>query len=146
MKLNRLKFVPVFAVGCLAAWSISSITQGTVAAQEEEGSTKPVASSEDERFYMLNALWFKPDGGQEKYMEYMAVAGPFVAKYGGKSDAAYIPEASIIGTFDADLVFFVEWPNDTVFAEFLQDPGYQAVSHLREEAIRDSILIRCRKL
>lgn len=95
---------------------------------------------------MLNVLWFKPDGGAEKYAEYMAAAGPFVAQYGGKSDGAYAPETNIIGEFDADLVFFVEWPNLKAFTEFAQDPGYQAVSHLRGEAIRDSLLIRCKRL
>ena len=68
-----------------------------------------------------------------------------MAKHGGKSDGAYVPEANIIGKFDADLVFFVEWPNQKAFTEFIQDPGYRAVSHLREQAIRDSLLIRCTK-
>ena len=68
-----------------------------------------------------------------------------MAKYGGKSDGVYVPEANIIGKFDADLVFFVEWPNQKAFTEFIQDPGYRAVSHLREQAIRDSLLIRCTK-
>lgn len=30
----------------------------------------------DEKVYMLNALWFKKDGGAEKYAEYAAAAGP----------------------------------------------------------------------
>jgi uncharacterized protein (DUF1330 family) len=94
---------------------------------------------------MLNVLWFKPDGGAEKYNEYLQAAGPFVAKHGGKSTGAYVPEANLIGKFDADLVFIVERPNPKTFTDFIQDPGYQAVSHLRAEAIRDSLLIRCRK-
>jgi len=56
-----------------------------------------------------------------------------------------LPEANIIGKFDADLVFFVEWPSQKAFAEFVQDPGYLAIRHLREEAIRDSLLVRCKK-
>jgi len=99
----------------------------------------------DERLFMLNVLWFKPDGGKEMYNRYLKAAGPFVAEYGGKSDGAYVPEAIIIGEFDADLVFFVEWPNQKAFTDFVQDPGYQAVSHLRKDAIRDSLLIRCKK-
>ena len=102
-------------------------------------------SNEEERFFMLNALWFKPEGGAEKYDEYLEAAGPFVVKHGGKPKGAYVPEADIIGKFDADLVFFVEWPNQKAFTEFLQDPGYRAISHLRGEAIRDSLLIRCKK-
>ena len=109
------------------------------ATQEKE------ATGKAENFFMLNALWFKEDGGAEKYAEYIAAATPFVAKHGGKAGDAYVPEAAMIGKFDADLVFFVEWPNDKAFTTFLADPGYQAISHLRGEAIADSLLIRCRK-
>ena len=114
-------------------------------AQQKEEGDKKVTSSDDERLFMLNVLWFKPDGGAEKYNEYLKAAGPFVLKHGGKSDGRYEPEANIIGKFDADLVFFVEWPNQKTFLEFIQDPGYKAISHLRGEAIRDSLLIRCKK-
>ena len=40
------------------------------------------SAEKDERIYMLNVLWFKEDGGAEKYQEYMAAAGPFAAKHG----------------------------------------------------------------
>jgi len=97
-----------------------------------------------EPFAMLNALWFKPDGGAERYTEYLKAAGPLVAKHGGKPRPRYIPEQALIGEFDADLVFFVEWPSFTVFQAFITDPEYQAIRHLREEAITNSLLIRCR--
>lgn len=100
------------------------------------------SSAEDESISMFNALWFKEDGGAAKYAEYLQAAGPFVAKHGGSSDASYIPEQAIIGEFDADLVFMVKWPNFAAFTALIQDPGYQAISHLRDEAISDSLLIR----
>lgn len=146
MKSIRMRYALVFTAGIMVAWGLGSFMSGEVAAQKSEGSDAEVASSEDERFFMFNALWFKPDGGAEKYQEYMAAAGPFVAKHGGKSEGAYAPEANIIGEFDADLMFFVEWPNQKAFTDFIAEPGYQAVSHLREEAIRDSLLIRCKKV
>lgn len=120
----------------------SFLPMGGVQVQAQQEATE---NAKDEAFYMLNAFWFKEDGGAEKYAEYMAAAGPFVAKHGGKGGDAYIPVAAMIGKFDADLVFFVEWPNDKAFTTFLADPGYQAVSHLRGEAIKDSLLIRCKK-
>ncbi len=103
-------------------------------------------SPDDDRFFMLNVLWFRPEGGAAKYKEYLRAAGPFVEKYGGKTDVAYVPEVNMIGEFDADLVFFVEWPSVKVFMEFVEDPGYKAIRHLREEAIRDSLLIRCKRI
>lgn len=102
--------------------------------------------SADASFFMFNALWFKEEGGAAKYTEYLQAAGPFVAKHGGNSDASYSPAQALIGEFDADLVFLVEWPNFAAFTGLISDPGYQAISHLREEAIRDSLLIRFDKL
>ncbi len=102
------------------------------------------AEDNDERIFMLNVLWFKEDGGAEKYQEYMAAAGPFAAKHGGSGGQAYIPDQAMIGEFDADLFFVVEWPNMEAFLALVGDPEYQKISHLRDEAISDSLLIRCK--
>jgi len=98
----------------------------------------------DEHVFMLNVLWFKEDGGAEKYGEYIAAATPFVEKLGGKSTQAFVPEQALIGEFDADMFFVVEWPNQAAFMSLVGDPGYQKISHLRDEAITDSLLIRCK--
>ncbi|MFP6582326.1 MAG: hypothetical protein VCD00_07190 [Candidatus Hydrogenedentota bacterium] len=111
---------------------------GPVAAQEAD-------AAKDESFSMLNALWFKEDGGAEKYAEYIAAASPFVVKHGGTAGESYVPTQAMIGEFDADLVFFVDWPNEKAFLGLIQDPGYQEISHFRGEAITDSFLIRCKK-
>ena len=63
MKSIRMRYALAFSVGVVVAWGFGSLTRGGVAAQESEGSEAEVASSEDERFFMFNALWFKPDGG-----------------------------------------------------------------------------------
>ena len=102
------------------------------------------AAANDERVFMLNVLWFKEDGGADKYNEYIQAATPFVVKHGGSGGQAYIPEQAMIGEFDADLFFVVEWPNMEAFLGLVQDPGYLKISHLREEAIADSLLIRCK--
>ena len=101
---------------------------------------------DNEPFLMLNALWYKPDGGKEKYSEYLKAAAPFSAKYGAKTHNISVPEHAIYGEMDADLLFFVEWPSWKVFREFIADKEYQKVTHLREEAITNSLLIRCKPL
>jgi len=98
-----------------------------------------------DKVYMLNALWFKEDGGAEKYAEYAAAAAPFVAELGGRFVDGYRPEAALIGEWNPDLFFLVEWPSWEAFLELPQNPGYQKIAHLREEALRDSLLIRCRR-
>jgi uncharacterized protein (DUF1330 family) len=136
--------VIVFAAGVMAVYLASVLTGDAVAQKANEKDRQRVTAS-DSRFFMLNVLWFKPDVGEKKYKEYLRAAEPIVAKHGGKSNGLYVPETNIIGKFDADLVFFVEWPNQKAFTEFVRDTEYQKVRHLREEAIRDSLLIRCRK-
>ncbi len=95
--------------------------------------------------YMLNVLWFKEDGGAEKYAEYAAAAAPFVEEIGGKLVESYRPEAALIGEWNPDLFFVVEWPSWETFLKLPENPGYQSIAHLREEALRDSLLIRCRR-
>ena len=102
-------------------------------------------SEQGEKVYMLNALWFKPDGGAEKYLEYAAAAGPFVAELGGIMLDSFTPEQGLIGEWDPDLFFIVEWPNWEAFLELPTKEGYLAIAHLREEALVNSLLIRCRR-
>jgi len=102
--------------------------------------------TESGKIYMLNALWFKAGGGAEKYREYMRAAAPFVQQYGGRKLESYVPERALIGEFDADLVFFVEYPSWEAFEEMIEDEGYKKNAlPLREAAIRDSLLIQCRR-
>lgn len=101
----------------------------------------------DTAVYMFNALWFKPDGGAEKYREYMLAASPIVAKYGAKVvQEPLAPGQAIIGEFDADLIFFVEWESMQVFQQMVGDPEYQKISHLREEALTKSLLVPCQPI
>ncbi len=101
--------------------------------------------NDDKPFLMLNALWFKPNGGWERYQQYLSQAGPILRKYGGRAVTGGVPRQAVIGSFDADLVFFVEYPSWAAFQEMIQDPEYKKVLPYREEAIVKSLLIRCEK-
>lgn len=92
---------------------------------------------------MFNALWFKPDGGAATYRKYLRAAHPIMQRHGGVKRNGGTPEKALIGTFDADLIFFVEWPSEAAFHAFLKDPEFTAAQQLREAAIRDSLLIQC---
>jgi len=102
-------------------------------------------SNDEEKVYMLNALWFKPDGGAEKYLEYAAAAGPFVEELGGRMISSFTPEQALIGEWDPDLFFIVEWPSWDAFLKLPTNKGYLEIAHLREEALTNSLLMRCRK-
>ncbi len=102
--------------------------------------------ADDQPFLMLNALWFKPEGGREDYERYMALAGPVLKRFGGRVIAGGAPCQAVIGEFDADLVFFVEYPSWRAFQDMLADPEYQKALPHRQEAITKSLLIRCDKM
>lgn len=99
----------------------------------------------DAKIYMLNALWFKKDGGARKYAEYAVAAGPFVAEVGGKLVESYAPELAVIGEWDPDMFFVVEYPSWDAFTKLRQSAGYLKIVHLREEALEKSLLIRCQR-
>jgi uncharacterized protein (DUF1330 family) len=99
----------------------------------------------DEKIYMLNVLWFKKDGGALRYAEYAAAAAPFVAELGAKLVDSYAPDFALIGEWDPDLFFVVEWPSWDAFTKLAGNAGYQRIAHLREEALDKSLLLRCRR-
>lgn len=100
---------------------------------------------DDKPFLMFNALWLKPEGGRESYRRYLALAGPVLRRFGGRLVAGGEPRQAVIGQFDADLVFFVEYPSWRAFQEMIADPEYRQALPLRENAITKSLLIRCEK-
>ena len=100
----------------------------------------------DDKVYMLNVLWFKKDGGAEKYAQYAATAAPFVEELGGRMLDGFTPDLALIGKWDPDLFFIVEWPSWDAFTELPKSEGYLKIAHLREEALEDSLLIRCGRI
>ena len=98
---------------------------------------------DDSPILMFNAVWFKPDGGAATYRDYMRAAFPIMQRHGGIKRTGGTPEKALIGNFDADLIFFVEWPSWAVFKSFLDDPDYKAIQHFREEAVANSLLVQC---
>lgn len=84
---------------------------------------------------MLNLLAFKPDGGQERYAEYVAAVLPLLEKVGGRAVFQGPAAPALIGEQSWDLVLLVEYPTRGAFLEMVQSPEYQAIAHLRTEAV-----------
>lgn len=92
---------------------------------------------------MLNALWFKANGGEARYRKYMKAASPLMKRVGGRRLKRFVADRAVIGEFDADLIFFVEYPNWQAFKDFANSADYHKIAYLREEALEKSLLIRC---
>lgn len=104
----------------------------------------PVEFKTTNPIYMLNVLWFKPEGGVQKYQEYSQAAMPFIQKYGGRPITPLLrPQETLIGELDADLVFIIEFPSQEHFQQLLADPKFQQVSLLRDSALIKSLLVQC---
>lgn len=84
---------------------------------------------------MLNLLEFAPDGGRERYEEYGAAVAPLLEKVGGQIVFMGVPGAPLLGDGGWDLVVLVEYPSRQAFLDMVGSAGYQAISHLRTEAL-----------
>ena len=84
---------------------------------------------------MLNLLAFKPEGGRRRYEEYGAAVAPLLEKAGGRVVFVGEPAAALIGDGSWDLVVLVEYPTRQAFLEMIGSPEYQAIGHLRTEAL-----------
>ncbi len=84
---------------------------------------------------MLNLLAFKPEGGRERYEEYGAAVAPLLEKAGGRIVFFGLPAPPLLGDGAWDLVVLVEYPTRAAFQEMIASPEYQAIAHLRTEAL-----------
>jgi uncharacterized protein (DUF1330 family) len=84
---------------------------------------------------MLNLLAFKPDGGRRRYEEYGEAVAPLLEKAGGRIAFVGEPAAALIGDGSWDLVVLVEYPTRQAFLEMIGSAEYQAIGHLRTEAL-----------
>jgi len=84
---------------------------------------------------MLNLLAFRPDGGRGRYLEYGAAVAPLLEKAGGRLAFQGPAAPALLGDHSWDLVLLVEYPTRQAFLEMIQSPEYQAIAHLRTEAL-----------
>jgi len=100
-----------------------------------------VSDGPDAPFVMLNLLRFT-DNGRARYREYMAAAAPFLAKAGG--ELVYFGEGTTPLVGDPqdpwNAVLLVRYPSRAAFLAMVSDPAYVAITHLRTEALRETIL------
>jgi uncharacterized protein (DUF1330 family) len=84
---------------------------------------------------MLNLLSFKPEGGRKRYEEYGAAVSPLLKKVGGRIVFAGEPASVLLGEEAWDLVALVEYPTRKAFLDMIGSAEYQAIGHLRTEAL-----------
>lgn len=106
-------------------------------------SVKTFAGEDDGKpFVMLNLLAFDGDSGRARYMEYAAATVPHLQRVG--AEVLYFGSAATpLVPNDGrqwDTVLLVSYPSRQKFLEMVMHPEYQAITHLRTEALTDAVL------
>jgi uncharacterized protein (DUF1330 family) len=95
-------------------------------------------------FFITQLIYIHP-GAEKIFDEFEAVAIPLIAKYGGTLMLRIRPEpAAIIEASDDPPyeVHLVEFPTESAFLQFMKDEERKRFLHLKEQAIRSSVLIK----
>jgi uncharacterized protein (DUF1330 family) len=101
-----------------------------------------LAQEDDSAVVMLNLIRFQPDGGRERYLEYLGMAKPVLARFGarilfGGDGLPVLTE----GQAEAwDVVVLVQYPRRSAFKEMVADPEYQVAFKVGVSAIADIVL------
>ncbi|GEL20442.1 DUF1330 domain-containing protein [Pseudonocardia asaccharolytica] len=100
-----------------------------------------LAAGPDQPIVMLNLLRFA-EGGAERYEEYIAHFRVFAEKVGatvlyyGHGAEPVVAEPGQAW----DAVLLVSYPSRQAFSDMVRDPGYQAGTQLRTEALTEAVL------
>ncbi len=95
------------------------------------------------RPFVLVQLLRLAEGGREKYLEYAAAAQPIARSFG----AQVLYAGECVDPFLAppgqawDAIAVVRYPNRASYLKMHDDPAFQAVVHLRREALREAMLL-----
>jgi uncharacterized protein (DUF1330 family) len=90
--------------------------------------------------HMVNLLAFVDDGSL--YAEYGVAVQPHLDRVGASIVYAGSTDGAVIGgEKEWDAIAIVRYPSRAAFLEMVTDAGYQEISHLRSQAVRDSRLV-----
>lgn len=99
-------------------------------------------ADDDGAVVMLNLIRFAPDGGRDRYLKYLSMAEPILARFGAR--ILFGGDGSpVLTTGDAkawDAVALVQYPRRSAFKAMVDDPEYQAAFQVGQAAIADIVL------
>ena len=90
--------------------------------------------------FMINLLKFKPDGGAERYQQYVEAGTKTFKKVGVKAAFQANITMTVIGEEDWDEIIIAQYPSIEAFIEMNRDKDYQQAVQHRTEALQDSRL------
>jgi len=101
-----------------------------------------LSDDDDSSVVMLNLLRFEPDGGRERYLDYLALAKPVLARFGAKIlfGGDGLPLLTMGQAQPWDAVVLVQYPRRSAFREMVGDAEYQVAFQVGQAAIADIVL------
>jgi len=109
----------------------------------ERGDLERFFAKDDRRPFVLVQLLRFAEGGRDKYLQYSASVqritrslGAQVLYAGECVDPLLAPSGQAW-----DAVVVVRYPNRAAYGKLQEDPAYQTIVHLRQEALRDAMLL-----
>lgn len=92
---------------------------------------------------MLNLLAFDPNGGKERYREYMQRVRPLLAEVGGTARFMGYGTQLLLGTEHDrwDEVLLVEYPTRGALLAMSQSEAYREILPIRNGALTRSVLL-----
>jgi uncharacterized protein (DUF1330 family) len=90
---------------------------------------------------MLNLLRFA-EGGRPSYEEYARRIRPFLEEVGAEVLYAGDCSATLVApeSHHWDAILLVRYPSREAFSRMVANPEYQGITHLRTEALSDTVL------
>jgi uncharacterized protein (DUF1330 family) len=100
-----------------------------------------LAEDDGQPVVMLNLLRFAP-GGEAHYAEYARETATHLAAVGGELVYAGSGGTPLVAEDGQawDAVLLVRYPSRAAFLGMVSSPGYQAIAHLRSEALAEAVL------
>jgi uncharacterized protein (DUF1330 family) len=101
-----------------------------------------LAGDDHSAVVMLNLLRFEPDGGRERYFEYLQMAEPILTRFGAKIlfGGNGMPVLTTGQAQEWDAVVLVQYPSRSAFKNMVADPEYQIAFKIGQAAIADIAL------
>ncbi len=101
-----------------------------------------LAEDDDSAVVMLNLIRFEPDGGKQRYLEYLRMAKPILARFGARIlfGGNGLPVLTTGQEKGWDAVVLVQYPRRSAFKDMVADPEYQIAFKVGVSAISDIVL------
>ncbi|MDE1149795.1 MAG: DUF1330 domain-containing protein [Azospirillaceae bacterium] len=101
-----------------------------------------LTEEDDTEVVMLNLIRFAPDGGRDRYLEYLGMAKPILARFGAKIlfGGDGLPALTEGREQGWDTAVLVQYPRRSAFKDMVADPEYQIAFKVGVSAIADIVL------